>query len=78
MGNNKVATFTGARVNPGEVFRIERSVSDGLPVDFTGEFFSANKTNTATVPEPTTIAGIALIGVLSSYLLGRKQQVQSK
>ncbi|WP_152591232.1 PEP-CTERM sorting domain-containing protein [Nostoc sphaeroides] len=76
--NNKVATFTGARVNPGEVFRIERSVSDGLPVDFTGEFFSANETNTASVPEPTTIAGLALIGVLGVYLIGRKQQVQSK
>lgn len=72
--NNSVATFTGARVNPGEVFRIQRTVSDGLPVDFTLKLSTANKTNTATVPEPTTIAGLALAGVACACIRRRKQQ----
>lgn len=72
--NNSVATFTGARVNPGEVFRIERKVSDGSPVDFTLRLSTANETNTRAVPEPTTIAGLALAGVACAYMYRRKQQ----
>ncbi|MEH2067840.1 MAG: PEP-CTERM sorting domain-containing protein [Nostoc sp.] len=72
--NNSVATFTGARINPGEVFRIQRTVSDGSPVDFSSRLSTANETNTATVPEPTTIAGLALAGVACAYMRRRKQQ----
>ncbi|MEH2125951.1 PEP-CTERM sorting domain-containing protein [Nostoc sp.] len=72
--NNSVATFTGARINPGEVFRIERMVSDGLPVNFSSILSTANETNTRTVPEPNTIAGLALAGVACAYIRRRKQQ----
>ncbi|GAA6620148.1 PEP-CTERM sorting domain-containing protein [Scytonema sp. NUACC26] len=72
--NNSVATFTGARVNPGEVFRIERLISDGSPVDFILRLSTANETNTAAVPEPTTIAGLALAGAGGAYIRWRKQQ----
>ncbi|MDF5708476.1 MAG: PEP-CTERM sorting domain-containing protein [Nostoc sp. S4] len=72
--NNTVATFTGARVNPGEVFRIQRTVSDGSPVNFTLGLSTANETNTATIPEPTTIGGLALAGVACIYMRRRKQQ----
>ncbi|MBN4003060.1 PEP-CTERM sorting domain-containing protein [Nostoc sp. LPT] len=76
--NNSVATFTGARVNPGEVFRIERTVSDGSPVDFTLKLSTANETNTPAVPEPNTIAGLALAGVACAYIRRRKQQAQPR
>ncbi|MEH2182324.1 PEP-CTERM sorting domain-containing protein [Nostoc sp.] len=72
--NNSIATFTGARVNPSEVFRIERTVSDGSPVDFTLRLSTANETNTSAVPEPTTIPGLALAGVACAYIRRRKQQ----
>ena len=72
--NNSVATFTGARVNPGEVFRIQRTVSDGLPVNFSSRLSTANETNTRTVPEPNTIAGLALAGVACAYIRRCKQQ----
>lgn len=71
--NNSVATFTGARVNPSQVFRIQRTVSDGSPVDFTLRLSTANETNTRAIPEPTTIAGLALAGVACAYIRRRKQ-----
>jgi hypothetical protein len=71
---NKVATFKGARVNVGEVFRIERTVSDGSPVDFLVSLSPANETNTAAVPEPTTMAGLALAGAAGTYIRRRRHQ----
>ncbi|WP_375478348.1 PEP-CTERM sorting domain-containing protein [uncultured Nostoc sp.] len=50
------------------------TVSDGSPVDFSSRLFTANETNTAAVPEPNTIAGLALAGVACAYMRRRKQQ----
>jgi len=73
--NNQVAAFTGARVNPGELFRIDRSIADGAPVDFQVTLSAANETNKATVavPEPATVAGLMLIGLASACTRRRKQ-----
>jgi hypothetical protein len=76
--NNQVATFTGARVNPGELFRIDRSITDGAPVDFQVTLAAANDTNTATiatVPEPATVTGLILASVAGVCLRRRQQSV---
>ncbi|MGC1306291.1 MAG: PEP-CTERM sorting domain-containing protein [Phormidesmis sp.] len=76
--NNQVATFTGARVNPGELFRIERSIEPNSDVDFQVRLFAANETNAATaasVPEPTMLAGLALVGVAGACIRRRRQQI---
>jgi len=75
--NNQVATFSGARVNPGELFRTERFITDGLPVDLQVKLSAANETNTATVasvPEPTTVAGLAVAAVAGVCFSRRKQK----
>lgn len=64
--DNQVATFSGAKVNPGELFRINRSITDGAPVDFQVTLATANESNVAsvaTVPEPATITGLVLVGL---------------
>jgi hypothetical protein len=72
--NNKVATFTGARVNVGEVLRFDRTISDDSSFDFIFSLSPANETNTAAVPEPTTMVGLALAGAAGAYVRRRRQQ----
>ena len=61
--DKKTATFSGASLLPGQDFRINRTVSDGSAVQFRVSF-----PQTTTVPEPSSILGVLVVGALGGAL----------